>query len=44
LGAFEQETLPAIKYFAEKWQVVSINADQTIDEIFEELIQKLGLK
>ena len=44
LEAFENETLPAIRDLEWKWKVITINADQTVDEIFNEIVQKLELK
>jgi len=42
LAAFENETLPAINYFKEKWKVITINADDQIDNIFNETIKQLA--
>jgi len=42
LAAFENETLPVINYFKEKWKVISINANQSIDDIFAETISKIS--
>ena len=41
LAAFENETLPAINYFKEKWKVITIDADNQIDDIFNETIKLL---
>ena len=41
LAAFENETLPAINYFKDKWKVITINADNSIDDIFNETINLL---
>ena len=41
LSAFENETLPVINYFKEKWKVISIDASQSIDDIFAETLSKI---
>jgi adenylate kinase len=41
LAAFENETLPVINYFKEKWKVITIDADNQIDDIFNETIKLL---
>ena len=42
LAAFENETLPVINYFKGKWKVISIDADNNIDDIFNETIKFLN--
>lgn len=39
LNAFEQETLPVINYFKEKWKVISVDADRSIDDILDETVE-----
>lgn len=41
LSAFENETLPVINYFKEKWKVISIDANRSIDDIFQATITEL---
>ncbi len=41
LAAFENETLPVINYFKEKWKVITIDADNQIDDIFNETVKLL---
>ena len=41
LAAFENETLPVINYFKEKWKVITIDADNQIDDIFNETVNLL---
>ena len=41
LAAFENETLPVINYFKEKGKVITIDADNQIDDIFNETIKLL---
>lgn len=41
LAAFENETMPVINYFKEKWKVISIDASQSIDDIFAETLSKI---
>jgi adenylate kinase len=43
IDAFMNETLPAIKYFESKGKVITVNADDTIENVQAELKQKLGL-
>lgn len=42
LAAFENETLPVINYFKWKWKVITIDADNSIDDIFNETIKSLN--
>lgn len=42
LAAFENETLPVINYFKKKWKVITIDADNQIDDIFNETIKLLN--
>jgi adenylate kinase len=42
LETFYSETLPVIQAFESEWKVITINADQSIDEIQNELISKLS--
>jgi len=42
LAAFENETLPVINYFKGKWKVITIDADNSIDDIFNETIKSLN--
>ena len=41
MAAFENETLPVINYFKEKGKVVTIDADNQIDDIFNETVKLL---
>ena len=43
LETFYTETLPVIQSFESEWKVITINADQSIEEIYNELINKLRL-
>lgn len=43
LETFYAETLPVIQTFESEWKVITINADQGIEEIYNELINKLRL-
>lgn len=43
LETFYAETLPVIQAFESEWKVITINANQGIEEIYNELINKLRL-
>lgn len=42
LETFETETLPVIQAFEQEWKVITIEADQSIEAIYNELITKLA--
>ena len=42
LETFYSETLPVIQAFENDWKLITINADQSIEAIQNELIQKLS--
>lgn len=41
LKIFREETMSAIDYFKEKGIVIEINGDQTVEKVFEEILNKL---
>ena len=43
LETFYTETLPVIQAFESEWKLTTINADQTIEEIYNEMFNKLIL-
>ena len=43
LETFYTETLPVIQSFESEWKVITINADQNIEEIYNEMFNKLVL-
>ena len=43
IDAFINETLPAIKHFESLGKVITVNADDTIENVQAELRSKLGL-
>ena len=43
LETFYSETLPVIQAFESEWKVITINADQSIDEIYNDMFNKLIL-
>ena len=43
LETFYSETLPVIQAFESEWKVITINADQSIEEIYKEMFNKLIL-
>ena len=43
LETFYAETLPVIQAFESEWKLITINADQTIEEIYNEMFNKLIL-
>ena len=42
LETFYNETMPVIQSFESEWKVITINADQSIENIYNELISKLN--
>ena len=42
LETFYSETLPVIQAFESEWKVITINADQSIEDIQNELVSKLN--
>ncbi len=40
---FEEKTLKMVKIQREEWKVIDVNADQSIEDVFSELEEKLGL-
>ena len=43
LETFYSETLPVIQAFESEWKVITINADQSIEEIYNDMYNKLIL-
>ena len=43
LETFYSETLPVIQSFESEWKTIIINADQSIEDIYNELINRLQL-
>ena len=43
LETFYSETLPVIQAFESEWKVITIDADRTIEEIYEDMNSKLIL-
>lgn len=43
LETFYAETLPVIQVFESEWKLITINADQTVEEIYNEMFNKLIL-
>ena len=41
---FEEQTLPIVEIQRNEWKIIDINADQSIDHVYQELVSKLGLK
>jgi adenylate kinase len=41
LGIFKKETLPVVEYFRRQDKLVEIDGDQTIDEVYGDIIEKL---
>jgi adenylate kinase len=41
---YTEKALPLVNEYRENWNLIEINANQTVDEVFEELILKLNLK
>ncbi len=38
---FEERVMPAIKFFEEKGKLVKINGEQSIEKVFEEILEKI---
>lgn len=43
LDIFFHDTMQVIKHFEEMWKVIAVNADDTIENISKDLMEKLGL-
>ncbi|MDD3032420.1 MAG: nucleoside monophosphate kinase [Candidatus Pacebacteria bacterium] len=43
LGWFKDEVVPVLDYYEEKGKLVKINGEQSVEEVYSEIIQKLGL-
>jgi adenylate kinase len=41
LNIFERETMPIVDFYKNRGMVLKINGDQTIEEVFEEIVKKL---
>lgn len=41
LAVFKEETLPVIEYYKEQGKLLEINGEQTPEEVFEEILEKL---
>jgi adenylate kinase len=44
IDLFFNETMPILEEYREEWRVIEVNADQSIDKVFNELVEKLWLK
>lgn len=43
LGWYQDEVVPVLNYYEEKGNLVRINGEQSVEEVYSEIIQKLGL-
>lgn len=41
---FEEKTLPIVELQKKEWRVVCVNADQSIDNVYKEIVEKLDLQ
>jgi len=41
---YVDKALPLIEEYKEKWNLIVVNADQNVENVFEELVNKLNLK
>ncbi len=41
IGIYEQETLPVINYFKSIGKLITVDADQSIEHVFKETMEKL---
>ncbi|NUJ97572.1 nucleoside monophosphate kinase [Candidatus Gracilibacteria bacterium] len=44
INAFVENTLPIVEIQKQEGKVIEINADQTVEKVFAEIVQKLGLE
>jgi len=44
LKVFNEETLPVIDHYRKKGNLLEINGDQSIEEVFEEILDKLNIE
>ena len=44
IDAFITQTLPVVEIQRKEWRVIEINADKSVEEVFLEIKEKLGLK
>lgn len=43
INAFYEITLPITEIFKQEWKLIEINANQSVEAVFSELVEKLGL-
>jgi adenylate kinase family enzyme len=41
LDTFEKETMPVIKYFESIWKLITVKADVSVDEIYQNMIKQV---
>jgi len=41
---YVEKTIPVIEKYRKEWDIIEINADQSVDKVFSELVKKLWLK
>jgi adenylate kinase family enzyme len=41
LDTFEKETMPVIKYFESIWKLITVWAEDSVDEIYKKMIDSL---
>ena len=44
INLYTDLALPLVEWYRKQWNLIEINADQTIEKVFEELEEKLGLQ
>jgi len=44
ISEYENKTLPIVEIQKKEWKILFVNADQSINNVFEELLNKLNLK
>ena len=42
INVYTQQTQPLIDYYRERGKLISVNGDQAVEAVFEEIVQKLG--
>ena len=43
IDLFEQNTIPVLEFFEQQGKLITVNADDTIENVFNDLKSKLGL-
>ena len=44
INLYTEKALPLIEEYRKSWNLIEVNADQSVEKVFEELVEKLGLR